>query len=399
MYGVSTVSETPGTGSRQRLARTKAERAAEQEVRFDQLLGEHQHVLSLLDSTAALRGLAQRMREVNGAHIGLAGPIESNDLLVLRQWNGTHATGLHDLHVPAGIGLGGRAFAELQPVWVHDYRASDLITHDFDGAISADGIKTMLAVPMLRSGRLYGVVYAAMRELTEFGDRQLDGAVNIARSGALALQTAEDAQRQRENSVAAERRRVAAALHDSVGARLFHIGSELHDLRTSAGEASEGQQLLNRLVSLENQLAETASAFRESLYALEDVEPAGALTAALSSSCASFEQRTGISAQVVEIGTAPTCDQYRQRVLVASVREALLNVEKHARARSVLVSLVGLDAGLTLSIADDGVGWDDAEPGVGTRSMCERVEEVGGSVSAVTNEDGGLTVRIWVPTS
>lgn len=373
------------------------ERAAEQSARFDQLLDEHQQVLSLLDSTAALRGLAARIREICGAHIGLAGPIESEDLLVLRQWNGTHATGLHDLHVPPGIGLGGLAFAELQPVWVHDYTSSDLITHDFDFAISADGIKTMLAVPMLRSGRIYGVVYAAMRELTEFSDRQLDGAVTVARSGALALQTAEDAQRQRESSLAAERSRVAAALHDSVGAQLFRIGSELHDLRTAAGEGGEGQQLLSRLVALENQLAETASAFRESVHALQEEPPSGGLAAVLSRNCASFQERTGIAAQAVEVGDPPACDPHRQRVLTAAVREALLNVEKHARARSVLVSLTGLDAGLTLSVADDGVGWCAEESGVGLRAMRERVEEVGGSVSVVGNEDGGLTVRIWVP--
>jgi signal transduction histidine kinase len=383
-------------GSRSRL-RTRGEPAAEQAVQFDQLLDEHQHVLSLLDSTAALRGLAARIREICGAHIGLAGPIESEDLLVLRQWNGTQASGLHDLHVPPGIGLGGLAFSELQPVWVHDYTTSDLITHDFDFAISADGIKTMLAVPMVRSGRIYGVVYAAMRELTEFSDRQLDGAINVARSGALALQTAADAQRQRESSAAAERRRVAAALHDSVGAQLFRLGTELRDLRTTAGEGGEGQQLLSRLASLEDQLAETASAFRESIYALEDEPPSGGLAAVLSGNCTSFQERTGIAAQAVEVGELPECDPHRQRVLTAAAREALLNVEKHARARSVLVSLTGLDSGLALSIADDGVGWAEQEQGVGLRAMRERVEEVGGTVSVVVNEDGGLTVRIWVP--
>jgi signal transduction histidine kinase len=56
-----------------------------------------------------------------------------------------------------------------------------------------------------------------------------------------------------------------------------------------------------------------------------------------------------------------------------------------------------LDSGLALSIADDGVGWAEQEQGVGLRAMRERVEEVGGTVSVVVNEDGGLTVRIWVP--
>lgn len=400
---VSAVSKEPGVWAGHR---TSMARAAEQSSQFEQLLDEHSQVLSLLDGTVALRGLARRIRDACGAHIGLAGPVESDQLLVLRQWNGTCATGLHDLYVPMGLGLGGLAFAELQPVWVHDYCASELITHDFDGAISADGIKTMLAVPMVREGRVYGVVYAAMRELTDFSDRQLDGALNVANSGALALQTATAAKRQRESAVAAERRRVASALHDSVGARLFRIGAELRDLRTLA--ANEGTPLLDRLVSLEDQLAQTASAFRESVHALDHDEPTGGLAATLSSHCAAFQRRTGTAAQTVEIGTVPDCDPHRTRVLVAAAREALLNVEKHARAHSVLISLIALDAGLTVSVADDGGGWNQensagsdlgAGNGVGLRSMTDRVEEVGGTLSVVTNEDGGLTVRIWIPLS
>ncbi|MFD0489043.1 GAF domain-containing sensor histidine kinase [Saccharopolyspora erythraea] len=378
--------------------RASEERAAEQGVRFDELLDEHSQVLNLLDDTVALRGLAQRIRHECGAHIGLAGPVESEQLLVLRQWNGTWADGLHDLHVPMGLGLGGLSFAELRPVWVDDYCASELITHDFDRPISADGIRTMLAVPMVRAGRVHGVVYAAMREITDFGGRRLDAAVNVANSGGLALQTADAARRQRETAAAAERRRIASALHDSVGAQLFRIGAELRDLRTHAEDGSTA--LLDRLVSLENQIAETASAFRESVHALDHDEPSGGLAATLSGDCAAFQRRTGVTAQAVEIGTTPDCGPHRTRVLVAAAREALLNVEKHAAAHSVLISVIALDDGVTVSVADDGNGWNDhaaAGNGIGLRSTADRVEEVGGTMSVVTNEDGGLTVRIWVP--
>ncbi|GAA2785138.1 GAF domain-containing sensor histidine kinase [Saccharopolyspora taberi] len=379
--------------------RAGVERVAEQGVRFERLLDEHSQVLTLLDDTAALRGLAQRIREECGAHIGLAGPVESERLLVLRQWNGTWATGLHDLHVPMGLGLGGKCFAELRPVWVDDYCASELITHDFDGPISADGIRTMMAVPMIRAGRVHGVVYAAMREVTDFSGRQLDAAVAVADSGGLALQTASAARRQRETAAATERRRIASALHDSVGAQLFRLGAELRDLREHA--RTEGAALLDRLILLEDQLAQTASAFRESVHALDHDEPAGGLAATLSSDCAAFQRRTGTTAQAVEIGTLPDCDPHRSRVLIAAAREALLNVEKHANARSVLISLIALDDGLTVSIADDGDGWkhQDGGNGIGLRTTTDRVEELGGTLSVVANEDGGLTVRVWVPLS
>ncbi|GAB3301925.1 GAF domain-containing protein [Parasphingorhabdus pacifica] len=356
-------------------------------------------MLNLLDSSTALRGLAELVRDRCGAHIGLAGPAESDRLLVLRQWAGTRATGLHDLHVGMGLGLGGRAFAESKPVWVDDYCASNLITHDFDRPISADGIHSMLAVPMVRGGRIHGVLYAAARDITGFGDRQLDMAVDLADSGALALQTASTAQRQRESATVAERRRIASALHDSVGAQLFRIGAELRDLRNDA--AGESSTLLERLTSLETQLSEAASAFRDSVHALDHDEPNGELGAALVSACAAFERRTGITAQAIEVDAVGP-DRHRTRTLLATAREALLNVEKHARARSVLITLLALDGGVALSIVDDGVGWSPdcaASGGIGLSRMAAQVEELGGVFSVVTNEDGGLTVRAWVPLS
>ncbi len=355
-------------------------------------------MLNLLDRTAALRGLAGRVREECGADIGLAGPTESDRLLVLRHWNGTRASGLHDLHVPLGLGLGGRVFAQLTPLWVDDYCASELITHDFDAAISADGIRTMMAVPMLRAGRVYGVLYAAVRDVSGFSDRQVDTAVSVANSGALALDTAMAAERQRETAVAAERRRIASALHDSVGAQLFRIGAELHDLRGLAeGEAPE---LRERLGSLEDRLAATASAFRESVYALDHDEPVGGLAATLARDCDAFQRRTGVAAQVVEVGAVPECDPQRARVLIAAAREALLNVEKHAHARTVLISLITLDGGIVVSVADDGEGWkldSGSGGGIGLSSASARVAEISGEMSAVSNEDGGVTVRVWVP--
>lgn len=393
---------TPGRDGPRRPTRTGGDAPVEQAALFGDLITERMHALELLDRAAALRGLARQVRERTGAHIGFAGPIEDDDLLVLRHWSGTRATAMHDLHVPLGRGLGGSAFARSTPVWVQDYRSSKSITHDFDVPICHEGIHSMLAVPMVREGRILGVVYAAMREVVELGDRRLDAVVDLANTGALALETATAAQRQREMTAAGERRRIASSLHDSVGARLFRIGAELRDMRSLVdGSATE---LTRRLESLERQLAETSSEFRESVYSLDHEETGLGIGATLSSDCARFEQRTGVSAQAVEIGTVPACDPQRTRVVVAAAREALLNVEKHADARSVLVSTLEWDGGIVVSVADDGNGWPDDESGsesggMGLSSTSDRLESVGGTLSVVANEDGGLTVRIWVPVS
>jgi signal transduction histidine kinase len=90
----------------------------------------------------------------------------------------------------------------------------------------------------------------------------------------------------------------------------------------------------------------------------------------------------------------------RIRALVDATREALVNIEKHAHARSVVVSVFAASDGVAVTIADDGVGLprDPQEtPGLGLAAMSERLSRVGGRVHVAQNDDGGVTVQTWVP--
>jgi signal transduction histidine kinase len=149
--------------------------------------------------------------------------------------------------------------------------------------------------------------------------------------------------------------------------------------------------------------------FRQSLAALDDTAPRLRLAAALVEDCRNFEARTGAHARCVAVTALPVVSAEGTAALIGLAREALLNVEKHARASSVVVSLSALDDRVTLAVADDGTGWDpDADSGstgarrpwssrIGLRAARERLERIGGSLSVVENEEGGLTVRAQVP--
>jgi signal transduction histidine kinase len=82
------------------------------------------------------------------------------------------------------------------------------------------------------------------------------------------------------------------------------------------------------------------------------------------------------------------------------VREALLNVEKHAQANSVLVSVFCANEGVTVAVADDGVGVrssDSERPGLGLAALADALGRIGGYLTVGGNDDGGVTVRAWVP--
>ncbi|MBN9613316.1 MAG: sensor histidine kinase, partial [Actinobacteria bacterium] len=88
--------------------------------------------------------------------------------------------------------------------------------------------------------------------------------------------------------------------------------------------------------------------------------------------------------------------------------EALTNVHRHARATGCRIRVMRTEEGIELHVTDDGVGIDDVHRriGVGTASMRERIEEIGGSLfvgprveAAREGEPPGTHVRALLPLS
>jgi signal transduction histidine kinase len=80
------------------------------------------------------------------------------------------------------------------------------------------------------------------------------------------------------------------------------------------------------------------------------------------------------------------------------VQEALTNVVRHAGARSAGVQLRDADGVLELEVVDDGCGVPPQRTaGVGTSSMRERAEELGGSCTVEPAPGGGTRVRALLP--
>ncbi|MCG6492927.1 LuxR C-terminal-related transcriptional regulator [Kitasatospora sp. A2-31] len=142
---------------------------------------------------AVLGDLARRVVADCGADVGLVGVPEPGrrardpEGMVLRHWAGTRADLLHDLAVPAGTGLGGRALAERAPTWVPDYRAATTISHHYDAAVTAEDLYAMLTVPLLHGGAVHGVVYASLRAVVPFGDVRIAAVTRLAAAATRAL--------------------------------------------------------------------------------------------------------------------------------------------------------------------------------------------------------------------
>jgi signal transduction histidine kinase len=354
-------------------------------------------ILAMLDGSVAVRRIVAVLPQLVGVDIAWVGVPTDAEQVVLRHTVNSTSGLIEGLVVPVGAGLGGRVLAARRPLWVSDYCAAPDISPHFKCQVAAEGIKAMIALPIISGGRLLGVLYAANRHDTAFGDRITCALEQVAARTATAEVVAERARHAAAVAVHEERRRLADELHDSVGAMLFTLGAGIRSLRA---QPDLDHDLRQRLSSMEQQAVDATAALRGSLSVLHAPPEQVALGVAVREHCRAFQERTGISAHLLTLSEVPPLDVSRVGALAAAVREGLLNVEKHARAGSVVVSIFANRDGVAVSVSDDGVGLpEDAltRTGLGLVATAGRLARVGGSFTVSANDGGGVTVRAWLP--
>jgi signal transduction histidine kinase len=354
-------------------------------------------ILALLDRAAAMRRIVADVPSIAGVDVAWVGEPDGEDRIILGYAVNTWTDIVNGLVVPSGSGLGGQVMVRRRPLWVSDYSQDASITHQFVPQAQTEAIQGMIAVPMIHEDQLLGVLYGANRHESEFGDRATEALEQAANRAAAAAVVAERARHAAEVAVHEERRRLALELHDTVGAMLFTIGA---GLRTLVNELPAETAIRARIDDLEDKAMQAGAALRGSLHALSASPEQVALGVALRGDCRAFEDRTGIIARLITITELPPLTHARIRALADATREALLNIEKHAHARSVVVSVFAAGGGVVVTIADDGVGLPgdrETAGGLGLPAMSERLARIGGRVNITGNDDGGVTVQAWVP--
>ena len=199
-----------------------------------------------------------------------------------------------------------------------------------------------------------------------------------------------------------ERRRISRELHDGLGPSLASIGNNLracqYIIRTDP-ERCEAQ-----LGEIAQGLKGHIQNIRELIY---DLRPLAldqlGLTRAIKHHVERFGQQAAIEATFESpqrLALAPVTEVTVLRV----VQECLNNIQKHAKASQVDVSLQVMGAGMELRIRDDGQGFDrrkvvsgTVESGHGLLNMQERAELLGGSFSVQTSPGRGCQVIMYIP--
>lgn len=125
----------------------------------------------------AVRELARRTR----FPVAFGGLIEAG-IVRVSSIVGNRTRSLDGLEVRPERGLGGRAMMELRPRMTSDYGSSQQITHDYDMFVLGEGLRTLLALPIVVNGRSRGVLYAGAWDTEPIGGVTTAPAMQIAQS-------------------------------------------------------------------------------------------------------------------------------------------------------------------------------------------------------------------------
>ncbi|MGX1792982.1 LuxR C-terminal-related transcriptional regulator [Microbacterium sp. NPDC055312] len=156
---------------------------------------------------------------------------------------GNRTRSLSGLTVRPERGLGGRAMIELRPRMTSNYRASQQITHDYDVFVLGEGLRTLLALPIVVDGRPRGVLYAGAWEESQVGGFTTAPAMSVAQNVANELRIRDEVAR-----------RISARPDPAVqGARLEDLRESFAELRSIAAAVSD-DKLRERIAAVERRL-------------------------------------------------------------------------------------------------------------------------------------------------
>lgn len=197
----------------------------------------------------------------------------------------------------------------------------------------------------------------------------------------------------------AERRQLAADLHDAVSQRLFSALLLTKTASMMSDTIGTGTELPHTLARVQALISESQQEMRDLIEALRPTDERG-FVAQLRDRVEPLQLQSNTRIHFHSECTEDVRLTFDQReALLKVVDEALHNVFKHAEAKSVHLDVAAGNDGVRLLIRDDGQGFDETRitHGLGTSTMSERMHKIGGHLHIHSQLGAGTTVVCQLP--
>ena len=344
--------------------------------------------------------ITQRLRELIDARLVTIALPADDARLVVEAADGEAADGMLGVPLDAAGSKSGRVLARGVPERVDALAEDPEVDQE---TVRRLQLRAGLYIPLTVRERQIGIVVAHDKRGVDprFTDEDLRIAQAFATRAAVAVDLSErvavDALRHAVAAQELERRRLARELHDQTGQELTSILLGLKAVE-DAVEASDRERAIQ---AVREQVLETLHDVRRLAVelrpkALDDF----GLVPAVERLLESFAEQTGLRVDL-EARLDERLPADVETALYRIVQEALTNIVKHARARSVSVVLTRGGEAVTALVEDDGRGFalDPNGDGLGLAGMQERLALLGGRLKIESAPDRGTTIVAEVPLS
>jgi signal transduction histidine kinase len=354
-----------------------------------------------LDLPAMLRRIIESAVALVDARYGALGVLDesrtrlSQFITVGIDEDGRRAIG----NLPEGHGILGLLIVDAKPL-----RLPDLSEHpdSYGFPPNHPPMKSFLGVPIRLRDEVFGNLYLTDKTSAEvFTDVDEELVVGLAAAAGIAIENARLHAKVHELALLEDRERIGRDLHDTVIQRLFATGMSLQGTaRLVRGDPDEA---LARIEGAVDDLDVTVKHIRTAIFDLERTRPTSeGLRSRALSIAREAAGSIGFEPRVLLEGPLDTAvDDSLATEVLATLREALSNVARHANAARVDVTVAAEDGRVRLAVADDGVGppADHAPRGNGLANMVSRAERLGGTCRLEANPSGGSVLSWDAPLS
>lgn len=279
----------------------------------------------------------------------------------------------------------------------------------FLDAMAEEGIRSLVFVPLVLKGKLIGKFMVYFDSPHESSQSELHLCHAIAYHICFALERlhAQEALRQLTSRVIeaqeTERKRISRELHDSIGQMLSSVKFRLHAAIERGAKQTEIAHTLHEVQMLLEKTLQEVRRISQNLRpsVLDDL----GLAAAVRSLTEEFEKQTHIPVLLKLDELPERLPSEIELVLFRIIQEAMTNVQRHAQATQLVVTVDHRDGTLRVSIRDNGRGFDppamETKPGVerglGLDSIEERAASIGGSVRIESLPGKGTDIIVQIP--
>ncbi len=343
-----------------------------------------------------LERLADAARELVSARYAALGIPDGHGGLEYFEFAGMEADAANMIgHLPRGRGLLAAIMQERQAIRLDrmqdDPRSVGFPPHH-------PYMERFLGVPILVGDHLFGMLYLTDRMDGEpFSEQDQWLVETIAGYAALAIAGVELRDNQQKVALLEERERISMELHDGVIQSLYAIGMFLELVRTS--DALKPSDLTQAVNDLDAVITDIRS-YIQNLKARE--QQAHSLEDRLHEIVKRLHVPTTLNINIEPIHEDVVLTPAVFEAVCQMANEALSNAIRHANAQHVYVRAQQTGHMFTMTISDDGKGFDPTATlnegsGLGLRNMQQRARLLNGSVTIESAPGKGTRVIMSVP--